>query len=190
MALGTINGFAPIADYAFLSDCETCALVAPGGQVEWLCLPRADSPSVFGALLDRSAGVFGLLPDGATVPTQRRYLAGSMVLETTWRTPTGWLVVHDCLVVGDWDGEQRSARHRRPPGDFVARQMLLRVATCIDGEAVAILDCLPLFDYGRVPGAWSYDGDGYGRARVQSDALEHDLVLTTNARLGFTGARA
>ena len=186
----TMNGFAPIADYGFLSDCETCALVAPGGQVEWLCLPRPDSPSVFGALLDRSAGVFGLLPDGATVPTQRRYLAGSMVLETTWRTPTGWMVVHDCLVVGDWEGDERSPHHRRPPGDFVSRQVLLRVATCIDGEAVAILDCLPLFDYGRAPGAWSYDGDGYGRARVRSDALEQDLVLTTNARLGFAGARA
>ncbi|MBN1529981.1 MAG: glycoside hydrolase family 15 protein [Thermoleophilaceae bacterium] len=190
MALASRNGFAPIADYAFLSDCETCALVAPGGQVEWLCLPRPDSPSVFGSLLDRTAGVFGLLPDGTTVPTQRRYLAGSMVLETTWRTPTGWLVVHDSLVVAAWDGAERSDRHRRPPGDFVARQVLLRVATCIDGEAVAILDCLPQFDYGRRPGAWSYDGDGYGRARVECDALEQDLVLTTNARLGFIGPRA
>jgi GH15 family glucan-1,4-alpha-glucosidase len=190
MAQGMTNGFPPIADYAFLSDCETCALVAPGGQVEWLCLPRPDSPSVFGALLDRTAGVFTLTPDGVTVPTQRRYLAGSMVLETTWRTPTGWLIVHDCLVVGEWEGGERSAHHRRPPGDFVSRRTLLRVATCIDGEAVAIVDCLPLFDYGRAPGAWSYDGDGYGRARVESDALEQDLVLTTNARLGFLGARA
>jgi GH15 family glucan-1,4-alpha-glucosidase len=92
----SVNGaFPPIADYAFLSDCETCALVAPDGQVEWMCLPRPDSPSVFGGLLDRSAGVFGLRPDGVTVPTQRRYLPGSMVLETTWRTSTGWVVVQE-----------------------------------------------------------------------------------------------
>ena len=52
--------FPPIADYAFLSDCETTALVAPSGNVEWMCLPRMDSPSVFGAILDRHGGGFRL----------------------------------------------------------------------------------------------------------------------------------
>ena len=92
---GVVGDFPPIADYAFLSDCETCALIASGGRVEWLCLPRPDSPSVFGAMLDRSAGVFGFLPEGLEVPSHRRYLPGSMVLETTWQTPTGWLQVYD-----------------------------------------------------------------------------------------------
>jgi GH15 family glucan-1,4-alpha-glucosidase len=54
--------FAPIADYAFLSDCEVTALVAPSGNVEWLCLPRMDGPSVFGAILDRDAGGFRFGP--------------------------------------------------------------------------------------------------------------------------------
>jgi len=58
----------PIAEYAFLSDCETTALVAPSGNVEWLCVPRMDGPSVFGALLDRDAGWFRLGPAGVTVP--------------------------------------------------------------------------------------------------------------------------
>ena len=64
--------FPPIADYAFLSDCETVALMAPSGNLEWMCLPRADSPSVFGAMLDRDAGGFRLGPADVTVPAGRR----------------------------------------------------------------------------------------------------------------------
>jgi alpha,alpha-trehalase len=184
------SAFPPIADYAFLSDCETCALVAPNGQVEWLCLPRPDSPSVFGGVLDRSAGVFGLMPDSVTVPTQRRYLPGSMVLETTWRTPSGWLVVHDSLSIGAWSGSGRQLDRRRPPGEFVARNVLLRVVTCIDGEAELLLNCLPLFDYGRHAGLWSYVGDGYESAVVRSEGFDHALHLTSNIQLGLIEARA
>ena len=74
----TLGGspFPPIADYGFLSDCETMALVAPSGNVEWMCLPRVDSPSVFGAMLDRSAGYFRIGPSGVGVPASRRYLPG------------------------------------------------------------------------------------------------------------------
>src|SRR5580704_1775320 len=97
--------FPPIGDYGFLSDCENQALVAPSGNVEWLCLPRIDSPSVFGAILDRSAGGFRLGPEGIHVPAARRYLPGTMVLETRWATPTGWLVVRDALIMGPWHHE-------------------------------------------------------------------------------------
>src|SRR5579862_1396590 len=65
--------FPPIADYGFLSDNESLALVAPSGNVEWMCLPRVDSPSVFGAMLDRSAGYFRVGPSGISVPASRRY---------------------------------------------------------------------------------------------------------------------
>src|SRR5580704_9690795 len=85
--------YPPIADYAFLSDCEVTALVAPSGNVEWLCLPRMDGPSVFGAILDRDAGSFRLGPADVTVPAGRRYIPGTMILETTWGTPSGWLIV-------------------------------------------------------------------------------------------------
>src|SRR5690242_21671973 len=68
------NPFPPIADYAFLSDCENTCLISSAGSVEWLCVPRPDSPSVFGAILDRAAGHFRLGPYGVTVPAARRYL--------------------------------------------------------------------------------------------------------------------
>src|SRR5215469_6553381 len=68
-----MSTFPPIADYGLLSNCEQSCLVAPNGAVEWLCLPRPDSPSVFGALLDRAAGTFRFGPSNAQVPQQRRY---------------------------------------------------------------------------------------------------------------------
>ena len=63
-----VSPFPPIADYGFLSDCETCALVAPSGAIEWMCLPRYDGPSVFGALLDRDAGHVPARPGGHDGP--------------------------------------------------------------------------------------------------------------------------
>ncbi len=69
-----MSAFPPVADYAFLSNCEQSCLVAPDGSVEWLCLPRPDSPSVFGALLDRTAGEFRFGPTSAQVPHHRRYV--------------------------------------------------------------------------------------------------------------------
>src|SRR5215216_7797542 len=77
--------FPPIADYAFLSNCHTGALVAPDGTVDWLCVPRFDAPSVFGSLLDRQAGGFRLGPFGLNVPATRSYEPGTNVLVTTWR---------------------------------------------------------------------------------------------------------
>jgi hypothetical protein len=92
----------PIADYGFLSDNESMALVAPSGNVEWMCLPRVDSPSVFGAMLDRSVGYFRIGPSGVNVPASRRYLSGTMVLETSWATGAGWVIVRDVLLMGPW----------------------------------------------------------------------------------------
>ncbi len=181
--------FPPIADYAFLSDCSTTALIAPDGAVEWMCLPRADSASVFATLLDRSAGFFRFAPVHSHVPASRRYLPGSMVLETTWATATGWLVVVDALVMGEWDGTDRIEGQRRPPGDYTAKGMLVRQATCTAGQVDLMLDCMPLFDYGQTPGTWSYRGTGYGEASCQLPG-QPELTLHSSLRLGHGGARA
>jgi GH15 family glucan-1,4-alpha-glucosidase len=183
--------FPPIAGYAFLSDCETVALVAPGGSVEWLCLPRVDSPSVFGALLDRDAGYFRLSPAGVEVPASRRYLPGTMVLETSWRTGSGWIIVRDLLLIGPWHHEhERSRSHRRAPTDYDSDHVLLRTVRCVNGEVEVLLDCEPVFDYGRTLARWDYPGQDYHEGVARAEGVELELRLTTDLRIGFEGPRA
>lgn len=195
--------FPPIEDYAFLSDCETTALVAPDGAVEWLCLPRMDSPSVFGAVLDRDAGRFRIGPAGLDVPSARRYIPGTMVLETSWWTPGGWLVVTDALLIGPWHHQdERSVTHRRAPTDYDAAHVLLRMLRCVNGQVQVDMDCTPAFDYGRLPARWSYAGDGYteavaepvlrrraGDEQAGADPLPR-LRMTTDLNVGFEGPTA
>ena len=126
--------FTPIAQYGFLSNCHTGALVAPDGTVDWLCVPRFDSPSVFGALLDRSAGGFRFGPFGISVPRARIYEPGTNVLVTSWKTATGWVVVRDALTMGPRRAEDTVTPHTRPPADEDADHTLVRTVTCIDGQ--------------------------------------------------------
>ncbi|HEX2126856.1 MAG TPA: glycoside hydrolase family 15 protein [Thermoleophilaceae bacterium] len=182
--------FPPIAEYGFLSDCVTCALVAPNGNVEWLCLPRFDSPSVFGAILDRDAGIFRLGPADVEVPAARRYLPGTMVLETSWGTSGGWIIVRDVLLIGPWHHEHdRSKTHRRAPTDYDADHVLLRMVRCVNGEVQITLDCEPRFDYGRLNGIWEYTGPGYHEARCSAEGTDVVLQLTTDMNVGFEGPR-
>ncbi|HEY8638803.1 MAG TPA: glycoside hydrolase family 15 protein [Solirubrobacteraceae bacterium] len=184
------SAFPPIAEYAFLSDCEACALVAPSGNIEWMCLPRFDSPSVFGALLDRDAGGFRLGPADTLVPASRRYLPGTMILETTWGTRLGWLIVRDLLLVGPWHHDNdRSHTHRRSPTDDDAEHVLLRTLRCVNGSVEVHLDCQPLYDYGRVHAQWEYDGPGYNSAVATFEGHDLTLRMTTDLRLGFEGSR-
>ena len=189
----TLDGspFPPIADYGFLSDCEVCALVAPSGNVEWMCLPRMDSPSIFAAILDRGAGSFRLGPADVTVPAGRRYLPGTMVLETTWGTATGWAVVRDVLLIGPWRHQsRRSDSHRRVPADTAAERVLLRTVRCLGGFVDFTLECEPVFDYGRERGTWRHTADGYGQAEAAVPGTQQPVRLTTDMNLGFEGPRA
>ena len=185
-----VSPFPPIADYGFLSDCETCALIAPSGAIEWMCLPRYDGPSVFGAILDRDAGTFRLGPADTMVPAARRYLPGTMILETSWGTSRGWVIVRDVLLVGPWhDTDERSATHRRAPTDYDADHVLLRTVRCVNGSVEIQLECDPIFDYGRRYANWEYVGDGYGEAVASAEGWPTKLTLTTDLRVGFEGSR-
>jgi GH15 family glucan-1,4-alpha-glucosidase len=189
----TVGGsrFPPIADYGFLSDCEVIALVAPGGSVEWMCVPRMDSPSIFAAILDRQAGWFRFGPADVTVPADRRYLAGTMVLETTWDTPTGWAVVRDVLLIGSWRGDSPdTSAYRRAPSDHQAEGVLLRTARCLSGSIDFVLECEPAFDYGRQRADWRRRGDAYGHSEVGPANGQPAIRLTTDMNLGLEGPRA
>ncbi|MEP6954931.1 MAG: glycoside hydrolase family 15 protein [Solirubrobacteraceae bacterium] len=186
-----VSAFPPIADYGFLSDCQTTALIAPSGNVEWLCLPRMDSPSVFAAVLDRDAGSFRIAPADVTVPAARRYLPGTMVLETSWETRMGWAIVRDALSVGPWHHDaERSDSHRRSPTDHEADRVLLRLIECTQGTVEIKLECEPAFDYGGLSADWSYRGPGYNEALARSEGMDLELRLASDLRLGFEGPRA
>lgn len=182
--------FPPIGEYGFLSDCEVAALVAPSGNVEWLCVPRFDSPSVFGAILDRGAGGFRLGPADLRVPAARRYVPGTMVLETSWGTPTGWIIVRDVLLIGPWRDDGRHPDHRRAPTDYDAEHVLLRMVRCVTGQVQLVFDCEPAFDYGRRRGRWEFTGPGYREAVCTAEGSDPRLTLTSDINFGFEGPKA
>ena len=180
--------FPPIAEYAFLSDCHTGALVAPDGAVDWLCVPRFDSASVFGSLLDREAGTFRFGPFGINVPTARTYEPGTNVMSTTWRTPSGWVVVRDALTMGPTKGPDSVTPHTRPPADDDAEHMLVRVAECLDGRVEMEVVCEPVFDYGRVEATWQIVDEAGHVAEARGGDVA--LRLQTDLSLGVEGGRA
>ncbi len=179
--------FTPIADYAFLSDCHTGALVAPDGSIDWLCVPRFDSPSVFTTLLDRQAGSFRFGPFAIDHPTARHYEPGTNVLRTTWKTPSGWVVVRDALTMGPSDHEDEITPHTRPPVDDDGDHLLVRTVTCLEGSVQVELVCEPVFDYGRVPAEWSLVGGG--RHAADATGGETTIRLYSDLALGIEGGR-
>jgi alpha,alpha-trehalase len=179
--------FPPIADYGFLSNCHTGALVAPDGAIGWLCVPAFDAPSVFGTLLDRQAGYFRVAPFGADVPAGRVYEPGTNVLVTAWHVPGGWVLVRDALTMGPRRAEDTVTPHTRPPADDDAEHLLVRTVECIDGAVEVELVCEPVFDYGRVPAEWTLVGDD----RLTADARGADLTirLRSDIPMGIEGNR-
>jgi alpha,alpha-trehalase len=131
----------PIADHALLSDCRSSALVTRAGSVDWLCVPRFDSPSVFGRLLDDDAGYWSIRPTSDS-EVSRRYRARTLVLESTFRTDAGRVTVIDAMA----SGPNRSGHDlaESPP------RTLLRVVECQEGEVEIELEYRPRPEYGFV----------------------------------------
>jgi GH15 family glucan-1,4-alpha-glucosidase len=135
---GGPSRYPPIGDYAFLGDCHTGALVSSAGSVDWLCLPRLDAGSYFGRLLDRDRGGWcAITPADPRVRTSRRYLDGTLVLQTEMATPSGRVRVTDCLTM-------------RPGGARRPYRQLLRVVDGLEGAVDLRVEVVPRFDYGQV----------------------------------------
>ena len=129
-----------IADYGFLSDSHSAALVDLAGSVDWWCVPRFDSPSVLGRLLDREAGHWSLRP-AAAFRSERHYLEGTLVLQTVFHTATGDVVVTDAL------GLAPGAR-----GHDIGLEcphVLLRRVEGLAGVVSMVTELAPRMEYGR-----------------------------------------
>ena len=125
-----------IADHGLIGDLQTAALVTTDGSIDWFCVPRFDSPSVFGALLDRGlGGRFRIRPSVDAFSSQQMYLPDTAILITRFLTPEGIGEVVDFMPVS---GEVATDRHR-----------LVRLVRCVRGRMTFELDVAPRFDYGR-----------------------------------------
>ena len=116
---------ARIEDYALLGDLQTGALVTTTGSIDWLCLPRFDSPACFAALLDTpDAGHWQIAPESGGTCTSRRYVGDTLVLETEWVTPEGTIRVIDFMLPRGHapDGSRRPV--------FRWRSLRTRAASC------------------------------------------------------------
>jgi GH15 family glucan-1,4-alpha-glucosidase len=182
-AAGPLRAETPIADYALLSDCNSAALVDRDGAVEWLCLPRFDSPALFARILDRAAGHWSLSAGGAE-PSERRYLPGTLVLETTVRTATGAVRLTDALAVPE--GQRGHDLGLGAPHE------LLRLVEGLEGTVEMTMELAPRPEYGLVRPLLRAEDDGartFGASRVHLRAgVPVEVDDDATVRASFTVA--
>ncbi|HEX5506837.1 MAG TPA: glycoside hydrolase family 15 protein [Thermomicrobiales bacterium] len=178
---GGPDGHPPIGDYALIGDCRAAALVSRDGSIDWLCFPRYDSPSIFGALLDaRRGGRFRIRPTGA-FRAERRYLPDTNVLETTFRTSSGAVVLRDLMPVAS-ETEKRAA--------LTPDHQVLREVEGLAGEVELEILYEPRPDYGRSRpvlrgrGALGLWGEARGAAFVLRSELPLELADDDRAARG------
>src|SRR5215211_2366780 len=179
-AAGSGAASTPIADYGLLADCNSSALVDRAGSIDWLCLPRYDSDAIFARLLDADAGHWSIRPAGSFT-TARRYLPGTLVIETTFTTDTGSVRLRDAMAFPDGQ--------RGHDLGFDAPHEVLRGVEGIDGEVELIMELAPRPEYGLItPLIRLEDGGartfGSGRISVRSSVpLE---IADATMRAAFT----
>ncbi|PJK01229.1 glucoamylase [Lysobacteraceae bacterium NML91-0213] len=156
----------PIEDYALIGDCETAALVANDGSIDWLCWPRFDSPACLAALLgDERHGRWRIAPRDARARSRRRYLGDTLVLETEFETAEGSVAIIDFM----------SIRNARPVSELV------RLVVGRRGRVGMRMDLALRFDYGRIVPWVTRADDGLLRAEAGPCSATLSSPVSTHA---------
>ncbi len=180
----------PIGDYGLLADCNTAALVDRAGSIDWLCVPRYDSPAVFARILDPDAGHWSIRP-AQEFTAARRYVRGTLVLETTFQTDTGVVRVTDALAF--------AAGQRGHDLGYDAPHELLRLIEGVSGSVSLVMELVPRPEYGLVRPLFrstEYGGRTFGGpnqiaaccgvpARIEGAAMRADFRMSAGAGVGF-----
>lgn len=166
----------PIGDYGLISDCHSAALVSRSGSVDWLCWPRFDRPSIFARLLDDDGGHFSIRPS-SDARSSRRYVEDTMVLETTFESSAGTVVLTDALAIG------KNERGHELGAD--SPHVLMRKVECTQGQVDIEVEYAPRTEYGLVQ-PLMVAHDGAIRAQGGADVLV--LATPVPLDLGVSGA--
>jgi GH15 family glucan-1,4-alpha-glucosidase len=186
-AVGTSK---PIASYGLLADCNSAALVAREGSIDWLCLPRYDSDAVFASILDPNAGHWSIRPAEAFA-SERRYLPGTLVIETTFTTDSGTVRLTDAMAFAEGQ--------RGHELGYDAPHEVLRSVEGVSGSVELVMELAPRPEYGLVkPLIRLEDGGartfGAGRVAVRSavpidvedSTIRATFTVAEGDRLGFS----
>jgi alpha,alpha-trehalase len=184
------SGFQPIAAYGLLADCTSAALVDRDGSIDWLCMPHYDSPAVFARILDPNAGHWSIAPTGPST-SERRYLPGTLVIETTFTTATGSVRLIDAMAFAP--GQRGHDLGRNAPHE------VLRLVEGVSGNVELQMELAPRPEYGLVRPLFRMEDDG-GRtfggpnqiaissgvpAFIEDATMHATFTVSEGERIGF-----
>jgi alpha,alpha-trehalase len=188
-APGGSGAFTPIAEYGLLADCNSAALVDRAGSIDWLCLPRYDSAAIFARLLDPAAGHWSIRP-AVAFEAERRYVPGSLAIETTFTTATGVVRLRDVMAAAS--GQRGHDLGHDAPHE------LLRLVEGVAGEVDIELELMPRPEFGLVKplirledgGARTFGADRLAISAsvplaVQDSTMRAAFIVREGERAGF-----
>jgi len=159
------DGYLPIGDYGIIGDCRSVALVGLDGSIDWCCLPRFDSPSLFGRLLDdRQGGFWQICPVGPH-SCRQEYTGKTNILRTIFQTDQGLVQVVDFMPVDAHDVKQHAHPHRHP--------RIVRMITGLSGKSRMRMRVDPRPDYGRRSSPMRAEGE-----RLHGDSEKHHWCIS------------